>query len=308
MEAKSAEDSPQTKAPPPRLIRRSKLKAGAHDVITQQAEFAGLFDGQGDILDSQGILVAHIDVAMGGADGIGTDDHPLQNGVGIALKKAAVHIGTRVAFVGVADDVLGLALGLAGGIPFPAGGESTAAPSPQFGGDDLIDHLLGLHLVQGLGQGAVTANRQVVFDAGGFDQPVHAEYQAHLLFVKGHFVFFYNLGFGHGIFVKEPVDDLTLESRLFDNVRHVLQLDLLVEDFLGIDDGHRAAFAEPVAAGIAYVNTVAEIAFDDLFLEGVHQFLGAIGQASGAGAKGDAGFFRIEALLGRFLQFCEVCG
>ncbi len=107
-----------------------EAEIGAHDIITQQADFTGLFDGQGDILDGQGILIAHINVAMGGADGVGTDDHPLQNGVRIAFQQAAVHIRTRVPFVGVADDVLGLALGLAGGIPFPTGGKSAAAPPP----------------------------------------------------------------------------------------------------------------------------------------------------------------------------------
>ena len=188
MEAIRAVDSPQTKAPPPRLIWMSKRKAGAQDVLAQQAHLARRLDGQGDVLDGQGVLVAHVDVALAGADGIGADDHPLQHRMGVAFQQAAVHVGAGVALVGVADHVLGIAFGLAGGIPLPAGGKPAAAAAAQVGGDHLVHHRLGRHAAEHLGQGAVAADGQVVLDAGRVDQAVHAEDQAHLLFVKRHVV------------------------------------------------------------------------------------------------------------------------
>ena len=111
-EAKRAEDSPQTKAPPPRLIFTSKSKPDPEDVLAEEARFPRLLDRERDVLHRQGVLVPDVDVALAGADRVGADDHPLEDAVGVALQEAPVHVGAGVALVGVADDVLGLALGL----------------------------------------------------------------------------------------------------------------------------------------------------------------------------------------------------
>ena len=88
---------------------------------------------QGDLqpADGQGILGAAVDVAVLRADGIAGDDHALDDRVGIAFQGGAIHEGARVALVGVADDVLGPALRLAGQLPLGAGGEAAAAAPAQ---------------------------------------------------------------------------------------------------------------------------------------------------------------------------------
>ena len=60
--------------------------------------------------------------------------------MGIALEQPAVHVRTRVSFVGVADDVTFLARGASALLPFARGRIAAAAPSPQTGSLDLVDH------------------------------------------------------------------------------------------------------------------------------------------------------------------------
>ena len=72
--------------------------------------------------DGQRVLGADVDVGLGGADGVGGDDHAFEQPVRVALEHRAVHERARVALVGVADQVLLLARR-------PAARTSTSCPS-----------------------------------------------------------------------------------------------------------------------------------------------------------------------------------
>ena len=54
-----------------------KVKAGAEDVLAQQAVLPGLLDGDLQPLHRDGVLGADIDVALVGADGVAGDGHGL---------------------------------------------------------------------------------------------------------------------------------------------------------------------------------------------------------------------------------------
>ena len=82
---------------------------------------------------------------------------PFEDAVGVALEQAPVHVGAGVALVGVDDHVLDVAGRVPGGLPLGAGGEAAASAAAQFGGLDLVQHLLGRHLEEGLGQRGVAA-------------------------------------------------------------------------------------------------------------------------------------------------------
>ena len=56
-----------------------KVEALAQDVFPQEAHGPGLLQGDEQMLDGQGVLGAHIDASLAGADGVGADDHPLQH-------------------------------------------------------------------------------------------------------------------------------------------------------------------------------------------------------------------------------------
>ena len=79
----------------------------AEDVLAEQAALPRLLQGQARILDGERVLLPDVDVALVGADGVGADDQPLEDAVRVSLEQAPVHVGARVALVGVDDDVLG---------------------------------------------------------------------------------------------------------------------------------------------------------------------------------------------------------
>ena len=95
-------------------------------------------------LDRERVLVAHVHVAfhraVAGADGVGGDDHALDDAVRVALEHGAVHERARVALVGVADDVVLLAGVGAAVAPLPARGEAGAAAAAQAALLDFVDH------------------------------------------------------------------------------------------------------------------------------------------------------------------------
>jgi hypothetical protein len=74
--------------------------------------------------NGQGIFVSDVDIALFGPDGVGADEHALEDAMRISLHQASIHVGARVSLVGIADDVLQVALGLPRQLPFQAGQEA----------------------------------------------------------------------------------------------------------------------------------------------------------------------------------------
>ena len=64
MEVIRAVSSPQTKAPAPSWISRSKSEAGAENILAQQAVFPRLPDGGLSRLHGDGVLGPDVDVAL----------------------------------------------------------------------------------------------------------------------------------------------------------------------------------------------------------------------------------------------------
>ena len=89
-----------------------EVEAGAEDVLAEQAVLIGLVDGLADALDGERVLGAAVDDAFVRADRAGADRHAFDDALRIAFKLGAVHECARVAFVGVAHDVLLVAGGL----------------------------------------------------------------------------------------------------------------------------------------------------------------------------------------------------
>ena len=94
-----------------------KGKAGAEDIVTQKAVFTGLLNGDLQTVDGDGVLGTDIDIALVRADGIAGNGHGLQHHMGVALQHGAVHKRAGVALIGVAADILHIALALPGKEP-----------------------------------------------------------------------------------------------------------------------------------------------------------------------------------------------
>ena len=125
-----------------------EIEAAAEDVLAQQAHLLGLLDGNAEVLHRQRIFMPHIDVAVLRADGVGIDDHALDDGMRIAFHQRAVHERARIAFVAVADDGLDLRARFLRVLPFEPGGEACAAAPAQARFLDDIDHFVRLVLGQ----------------------------------------------------------------------------------------------------------------------------------------------------------------
>ncbi len=120
-------------------------------------------DGALQALGGDGILTAHVEVALVRADGVAGDRHTFQQAMGVGLHHRAVHVGAGVALVAVGDDVFLVAFRLAHQVPLNAGGVAgAAAPAQAALGEGRAD-LFRRHLAQGMGKRGIAAPSHVVF-------------------------------------------------------------------------------------------------------------------------------------------------
>src|SRR5699024_9574966 len=89
-----------------------------------------------------------------------------------------------VALVGVTADVFLLVDRSSGKGPFPAGGETSAAPASQAGVQDDLDDLFRGHLGEDLTQRLVAVHADVLVDILGVDDTAVAQGYTVLLFIK----------------------------------------------------------------------------------------------------------------------------
>ena len=91
---------------------------------------------------ASGVLGAHVDEALGRSRGDAGDGHAFEQREGVALHEHAVGEGAAVAFIGVAADVLLVALGFKNRAPLDAGGEAGSPAAAQTRGEDVGDDFL----------------------------------------------------------------------------------------------------------------------------------------------------------------------
>src|SRR5208337_561443 len=127
---------------------------------------------------------------------VGTDDHAFQQRVGITLDLVAVHIGAGIAFIGIANDVFSIGLGLGHELPLVAGQVARATASAQFGSLDLLDDGLRPAVDEHLVQGLVSADRDVFLNVIGIDEAAIPQNDLLLAFEERHFVPQRNFGIG----------------------------------------------------------------------------------------------------------------
>ena len=120
------------------------------------------------MLARQSVLVADIEHASLGTDGQRADDHALDDGMGAALHRGAVHERARVALVAVAHDVLRPHVVARCATPLAPRGEASAAFAAQAASLHLVDDLVGGH-GEGACESLVSAGRLVFLQAQGVD-------------------------------------------------------------------------------------------------------------------------------------------
>ncbi len=79
------------KGPGPAVDLQVKIETRPEDILSQETVVPGLFDGEVQRLDGQGVFGPAVDVALVRADGLGRDDHAFQYRVGVRFQNASVH-------------------------------------------------------------------------------------------------------------------------------------------------------------------------------------------------------------------------
>jgi len=103
-DAMSAISSPQTQAPAPNRKATRKPNRVPADARSQQAQALSLADGCAQALDRQRVFRAHVDETFGGrARRIGRDQQAPEQAM-IAVEHTAIHEGSGVTFVDVAEN------------------------------------------------------------------------------------------------------------------------------------------------------------------------------------------------------------
>ena len=101
-----------------------EAKAGVQDIVSEQTVLLHLLHSCGQSLDSQRVFGTDVDETLGGADGVGADEHTLEDGVRVTFEDGSVHESTGVTLVGVADDVLLSTGSVVAELPLQTGGET----------------------------------------------------------------------------------------------------------------------------------------------------------------------------------------
>ncbi len=204
----------------------------------------------------------------------------------VALEQRVVHEGPGVALVGVADHVLQIARCLPARLPLAARGEAGATTPAQAGALDLLEDRSGPHL-QSTSQGRVAAERDVGVDGSRVEEAVVAQQHPLLPAVEGDLILLAASQVRRGVHAEQPLHDLAAEHRLLDDLGHVPDLHVLVDDALGKQREQRATLAEPLAAGGARLDFAAAVARLHLGPQGVVHPDRSIRPAAGADAHGD---------------------
>ena len=249
-------------------------------------------------LDRQRILRADVDDAGMRADRVTADGHRFKDGVGVALQNRAVHEGTGVPLVSIADDELLLRFLVGGELPFAAGGETAASAAAQPGCADEVDHLLRGHRGQRFCERPVATGGDVLFDLLGIEAPGVAQHDPRLEFT------------GSGLFelriVPVAFQCAGAGSDAVDsggeNGRDLLRRNLTVNHAAagGAFDEHHNWFgvAEAHAADFAHFDRVFESSIGDLLIDGFED-----GSGSGGDAAGPHGNEQFDRRLRPVFQF-----
>ena len=201
-----------------------EAEVGTHDVLAQQAVFAGLGDCNLEAVDCQRIFGTYIYKAVVGVDAVAADHHGFDYGVRVSFHDGTVHECTGVAFVGITYHVFVRSVELAGDFPFYAGGETCAAAAAKARGLDVGKHLETVTL-EAVGKGLVAVAGDIFQDVFRIDETAVSQSDTHLLAVEIHVLGVADVLSAAGIGVEEPLYLVSANDVAGDNLFHVVRTD-----------------------------------------------------------------------------------
>ena len=158
---------------------QGKAEICAHDIRAEVVLFDGGLDGYFKMLDGEWIFGPAVDVAFIRAHGIGADEHSFDDPVGIAFQHTAIHEGTWVTLIRIADHIfLGSRL-FKDKVPFESGGKASSASAAQTGGFHAVYHGIRSH-GERLFQGLIATGFLIFIYALRVDHATVFEHDTHL--------------------------------------------------------------------------------------------------------------------------------
>ena len=279
------------------LDLQMEAEVRAENVVADEAEGFGFGKGDAEALDGKRIFGAHVHVAFGGSGGPCADEHAFDHGVGIAFKDGSVHERAGIAFVGVAEHVLGFGLFGSHELPLEAGGEACAAAAAQARGVHFFQRGFAAH-ADGLGNALIAAVGDVFKNVFRVDAAAVAQHEALLQVVEEHVAVAVARGLAGTALIVQAFHGLAFEHGGLHELFGVLGLHAHVEDAAGIEDDERSEFAEAVAAGDHDAHSVVQAVVVDGLLQGVADVHAARGGAARAAADENLIFlFVVRALV-----------
>ena len=82
-----------------------EIEARSENIPADEALFPGLPEGNLKSFNGQRIFCPDVDVGLSRSDGVGGDAHALDEPVGIPFNDGAVHKCSRIALIGIANQV-----------------------------------------------------------------------------------------------------------------------------------------------------------------------------------------------------------
>ncbi len=122
-----------------------EVQSGTQDIFTQQTKLSGLSDRFFQPLHGERIFRSHIGDPAVGTHRISTNQHPLNQHMGIALNLVAIHIRAGVTLIGIADKILLTGFLLLHDAPLYTGRETGTSPAAELRFHDFIDHFSRLN-------------------------------------------------------------------------------------------------------------------------------------------------------------------
>ncbi len=143
--------------------------SAAEYVLAQQAAFHANINRLTHATHRQRILRADVQIPFMGTNRSRRDDHALDHAIWIRFEDHTVHERARVALVTVADDVLGLVVGIRHRPPLDTRGESRSTAPSQTAVENCFDGFIALGVGEYLFHRIEAAVGDVLFDVNRVD-------------------------------------------------------------------------------------------------------------------------------------------
>ena len=235
-----------------------ETETGSENIFANQTVFAGLFYGNFQAFDGQRIFGTNVNQPFGGADAVTADSHGFENAVRVAFKDGTVHKRARVAFISIAHHVFLVGIVLAGNFPFNSRGKSGAAASAQSRFFDDIDGFLRREFRQRHSQRLVSIAGDGFVDILGVDGSAISQRDTELFLVKSHVLRVYDVLFGFGIQVQQPVNAAPFNDVFVNNFADIFGLYLRIKSVIGKYFHDRPFLAESETSGFDDLNIVSQ--------------------------------------------------